>query len=70
MDKWKSVLQKRRISEKNLLIFCVLGGWIGAILAMGVWRHKTIKTKFLIWFYLIVGLWIALGIGIYVLFGR
>ncbi|MDR0607785.1 MAG: DUF1294 domain-containing protein [Candidatus Peribacteria bacterium] len=54
IDKWRAVLQKRRVSEKMLLYFCALGGRMGAVFAMGVFRHKTIKSKFLIWFYLIV----------------
>ncbi|MDR3168987.1 MAG: DUF1294 domain-containing protein [Candidatus Peribacteria bacterium] len=54
IDKRKAVLQKWRISEKMLLSFCAFGGRVGALLAMGVFRHKTIKTAFLLWFYLIV----------------
>jgi uncharacterized membrane protein YsdA (DUF1294 family) len=68
LDKWKAVLQKWRISEKMLLTFCALGGFVGALLAMGVWRHKTVKTKFLVWFYLIVVLWVAVLITLYLLF--
>ncbi|MDR0650060.1 MAG: DUF1294 domain-containing protein [Candidatus Peribacteria bacterium] len=66
MDKWKAILQKWRISEKTLLFFCSLGGFLGAILAMGAFRHKTIKSKFLVRFYLIIGVWI-IGILLYLL---
>jgi len=47
-----------------------LGGWIGGLLAMGTWRHKTVKSKFLIWFYVIIGVWIIVGITLYLLFGN
>ncbi|MDD2537059.1 MAG: DUF1294 domain-containing protein [Candidatus Absconditabacteria bacterium] len=70
IDKWKAILKKRRISEKILLIFCALGGRLGAILAMEAFRHKTVKGKFLIWFYGIVILWIIGGASLYLLFGK
>ena len=62
IDKYKATAQKRRISEKNLLIFTALGGWIGAILGMQAFRHKTIKGKFLTRFWLIAGAWIVIAI--------
>jgi uncharacterized membrane protein YsdA (DUF1294 family) len=68
IDKRKAVLQKWRISEKMLLYFCAFGGRIGALLAMGAFRHKTIKTKFLIWFYLVVFLWAVGLVLLYLLF--
>jgi uncharacterized membrane protein YsdA (DUF1294 family) len=69
MDKWKAVLQKRRISEKMLLLFCALGGWMGGLLAMGAWHHKTVKSAFLVRFYLIVGMWVVvLGVLVKVVF--
>jgi uncharacterized membrane protein YsdA (DUF1294 family) len=64
IDKWKAILKKRRISENTLLIFCALGGFIGAILAMESFRHKTVKARFLLWYYLIIGVWIVVGIGL------
>lgn len=62
VDKYKATAQKRRISEKNLLIFTALGWWLGAVLGMQAFRHKTIKGKFLTKFRLIAGLWIVLTI--------
>ena len=35
-----------RISEASLLILAVIGGSIGALLGMKVWRHKTMHKKF------------------------
>lgn len=46
IDKVKAKKNKRRISESTLLILAVVGGTIGALLAMNVWRHKTMHKKF------------------------
>lgn len=62
IDKRKSQKQKRRISEKNLLISTALGGRLGAVLGMQAFRHKTIKGKFLTKFWLIAGAWIIIAI--------
>ena len=35
-----------RISEATLLTLAVIGGCIGALLGMKVWRHKTLHKKF------------------------
>ena len=41
IDKWKAKRAKWRIREASLLGLAVLGGSIGALLGMNVWRHKT-----------------------------
>ncbi|MEI6426678.1 MAG: DUF1294 domain-containing protein [Candidatus Absconditabacteria bacterium] len=64
IDKRKAINQKWRIKEKTLLTFVALGGMIGALLGMEFLRHKTIKGKFLIRFWLWAGLWILAIIGI------
>ena len=59
IDKWRSTSGRllptgrkkakqgcRRISEATLLILAVIGGSIGALLGMKVWRHKTQHKKF------------------------
>ena len=46
IDKWKAKQGSWRISEATLLIFAVIGGSIGALLGMKVWRHKTMHKKF------------------------
>ena len=46
IDKWKAKQGSWRISEATLLIFAVIGGSIGALLGMKVWRHKTQHKKF------------------------
>ncbi|HOG15598.1 MAG TPA: DUF1294 domain-containing protein, partial [Candidatus Absconditabacterales bacterium] len=51
---------KWRFSEKQLLILVGLGGFVGSILGMQIFRHKTIKSKFLYWFRGIVFIQLAL----------
>ena len=46
IDKWKAKQGSWRISEATLLILTVIGGSIGALLGMKVWRHKTMHKKF------------------------
>lgn len=38
----------RRVSEISLLMTALLGGSIGALMGMIVWRHKTLHAKFTI----------------------
>lgn len=51
-DKSLARAGKRRVSENNLLFLALFGGWIGALLACYLRRHKVRKTSF------IVPLWI------------
>ncbi len=53
-----------RLSESNLQLGALLGGWPGALLAQGVFRHKIRKPLFLLVFYIIVSLHIGL-LGFY-----
>ena len=46
IDKWKAKQGSWRISEVTLLLLAVIGGSIGALLGMKVWRHKTQHKKF------------------------
>ena len=46
IDKWKSRNNKWRIREASLLLLALLGGSVGAILAMYIFRHKTQHNKF------------------------
>ncbi|GAA5078133.1 DUF1294 domain-containing protein [Lysobacter panacisoli] len=45
-DKAISGGPRRRIPERTLLAFALLGGSPGALLAMRVFRHKTAKPSF------------------------
>lgn len=46
LDKRKAIKNKRRISERSLFIMAILGGSLGAVLAMYTVRHKTKKWYF------------------------
>ncbi|MBQ6991604.1 MAG: DUF1294 domain-containing protein [Clostridia bacterium] len=64
IDKKKAKKGKWRISEWTLFMLVILGGGIGGIAGMKVFRHKTKKAKFYIGFPAIVILQIALVIWI------
>lgn len=46
IDKWQAIHRGRRISEKTLFFFTLIGGSPGALLGMNIFRHKTSKTSF------------------------
>ena len=46
IDKRRAGLGRRRIRERTLLIFSVLGGSVGAIVGMHTFHHKTRKWYF------------------------
>lgn len=48
LDKRRAVKGKWRIPENTLLMFTILGGGIGTIAGIYVFRHKTQKAKFTI----------------------
>lgn len=50
IDKRKAQKNKRRIPEKTLFTLVALGGGIGGIFGMYLFRHKTKKTRFVIGF--------------------
>jgi len=50
LDKKKAKYGRWRIPEKTLLIIALLGGSIGTILGMKIFRHKTKKIKFTLGF--------------------
>lgn len=46
IDKAKAIKGKWRISEKTLLLLSALGGFLGGIVGMYLFRHKTKKWYF------------------------
>ena len=52
-DKWKSGRSGQRVSEKTLLILSGIGGWIGGLVGMTLFRHKTAKWTFKLKFALV-----------------
>lgn len=45
-DKFRAKLQQWRIPEKTLFGLIILGGGVGALFGMTVFRHKTRKPQF------------------------
>lgn len=70
IDKRKARLNRWRIPESNLLLLAVLGGSIGALLAMKVWHHKTCHKKFSFGVPAILILQIALVLFLYYYFHK
>ena len=48
LDKWKAKRGAWRIPEKTIFIITGLGGGIGTVAGMYVFRHKTQKVAFVI----------------------
>ena len=48
LDKWKARHESWRIPEKTLFLSAVLGGSVGAMLGMYLFRHKTRHRRFVI----------------------
>ena len=46
IDKWKARRGKWRIPEGTLIWMSIIGGGIGALMGMYLFRHKTQKRKF------------------------
>ena len=67
-DKRRARLGKRRVPEARLMLYAALGGAVGAILGMAVFRHKTRKPKFVFGVPALLALWAA-GIYLAVRFG-
>ncbi|MBF4492442.1 DUF1294 domain-containing protein [Flavobacterium sp. JLP] len=53
-DKYQARKNKRRIPENTLFFLEAIGGTIGLLTAMFLFRHKTSKTSFIIKFIIIL----------------
>lgn len=63
IDKWKAQHGRWRISEATLILLAFIGGALGALFSMIVFRHKTHHWKFRIFVPLALVFWIAVGVG-------
>lgn len=54
VDKYLAITNRYRLSEKSLLVLAIAGGSIGAIAAQRIFRHKTQKFKYVLWWILVV----------------
>ena len=65
-DKRQAFGDGRRVPERTLHLLAFLGGWPGALMGQRHFRHKTKKVPFLIVFWFIVVLHLAvLGLVVY-----
>ncbi len=48
IDKYKAIHKKFRIKETTLFLFSALGGGLGGLFGMKIFRHKINKPKFYI----------------------
>ena len=46
VDKVKARKKRRRIPERTLLLVCAIGGSIGGMIGMKLFRHKTLHPQF------------------------
>lgn len=70
LDKRRASTGGRRVPEQTLHLLALLGGWPGAILARRQIRHKTRKVPFLIAFWAVVVLHVAVVVAVaYTVFG-
>jgi uncharacterized membrane protein YsdA (DUF1294 family) len=57
-----------RITERTLLIIALLGGTVGALAGIKLFRHKTRKSSFLIWIAIILVIQIGAVLWFFTLF--
>ena len=62
LDKWFSIKKKRRISEFSLLLVSFIGGSIGEMFGILIFRHKTKHLKFILLNPLFLLIWILIMI--------
>lgn len=65
LDKRRAVRGRRRIRERTLHTFELLGGWPGALAAQAFFRHKLRKTSYMLGFALIVAVHLAAWLAWY-----
>lgn len=46
VDKWKAKKNRWRVRESTLLLIAALGGSVGSLAGMYLFRHKTLHLKF------------------------
>lgn len=59
VDKWKAKNKRWRIPEATLMGVAVIGGSVGSLLGMHMFRHKTRHPKFTLGIPLILALQLA-----------
>lgn len=64
-DKWRAGRAGERVSEARLIWLSALGGWLGGLLGMIIFRHKTSKWCFQLKFAIAL---LPVGVGIFLRF--
>jgi uncharacterized membrane protein YsdA (DUF1294 family) len=62
-DKLAAKMAVTRVPERSLQLLAVAGGTVGAFVAQRVFHHKTSKTGFQFWFWIIVALQAAIVVA-------
>ncbi len=70
IDKYKAAHKKWRIPEKTLFVLSAIGGSIGGICGIYVFRHKTLHKKFTLGFPAILLVQIIAGYAIHMLLAK
>jgi uncharacterized membrane protein YsdA (DUF1294 family) len=65
-DKYLAINHKRRISENTLFGLAAIGGPVGLLLAMIIFRHKTSKPSFILKFSGIVFIQIIIAVLLFI----
>lgn len=60
MDKYFAIKRMMRIEEKLLFLLSILGGFLGSLLGMYLFHHKTKKIKFYLVNFLSMIVWILI----------
>ncbi|MBR5420868.1 MAG: DUF1294 domain-containing protein [Lachnospiraceae bacterium] len=61
LDKWKAMYHRWRIPEVHLFLVAFLGGSLGSLVGMYLFRHKTKRWYFRYGFPLILGAQLVFG---------
>ena len=64
-DKWKAQHDRRRVPERTLFLFCLLGGCPGVYLSMRLCHHKTRHKRFMLGIPAIFVLQIVISAAVY-----
>jgi len=63
-DKWMAIRNKRRLSEKFLFWLSFVGGSVGSLFGMILFRHKIRKFLFYLWNISMLFLWIYVSVKV------
>jgi uncharacterized membrane protein YsdA (DUF1294 family) len=59
-DKWQARRGGARVSEANLWLVSAFGGWLGGLLGIILFRHKSTKGSFQLKFIVALAIWFTL----------